>query len=167
MLKYRYVFCGDFYRKKIINKKLQDDHDYYNFNIEVSIPINYNNKKDAIKCPCSLRFEKNKEGHVVLNIYRRYTEIKEYSHSWLQGMNTLYSEKEEIIETIKWEEYWKYKISRSKKISKDMNTLIKSKEDYVPDATPWDELFDIKNQPKDWSNKIESLSYRIDIIEEN
>lgn len=167
MLKYRYVFCGDFYRKKILMGKLQDDLDYYNFNIEVEIPINFNTQKDAIKNIIKLRFERNEEGNVVLNIYERYTEIRYYSILWGQGLNTSCTEKEKIIETIKWEEYWKYKISRNKKIAKDMSVFTKSKEDYVPEATPWDELFDIKNQPEDWKNTIESSSYKINIIEED
>lgn len=158
MIKYRYLFCGDFYRKKMIDGKLYDDLDYYNFQIEVSIPIDYDTKDEAIHCPCSLRFELE-DGHVVLRIYS----------NWHQGLNENGEWNEHVdgnvIETIKWEEHWKYKTSRSKVISKDMSSFIDAATDYIPDATPWDELFDIKNQPEGWRNTIESQAYCIQIID--
>lgn len=71
-----------------------------------------------------------------------------------------------IIDTIKWEEHWKYKISKSKVISKNMKLVCDGLTDYVPDATPWDELFDIENQPKGWVNTVESLAYGISIVQQ-
>lgn len=47
-----------------------------------------------------------------------------------------------------------------------MGGFIDACEDYVPDATPWDELFNIKNQPDGWVNTVESLDYCINIAEE-
>ena len=158
MLKYRYLFSGDFYRKKLVDGKLCDDHDYYNFQIEVLIPIDYDTEDDAKKCQCSLRFEVE-DGLVVLRVYSSWHQgIDERSGKWVEYVDG------DVIETIKWEEHWKYKISRSKVLPKDMGCFIDGCRDYVPDATPWDELFDIDNQPEGWCNTVESLAYSIDIL---
>lgn len=158
MLKYQCLLCGDFYRKKLINGKLYDDHDYYNFQIEVPIPINYSTKKEAEGCHCSLRFEVE-DGHVVLRIYSDWEQGIDKNGSWHEHISG------NVIETIRWEEYWKYKTSRSKVISKNMHGFLDAQTDYIPDATPWDELFDINNQPKDWCNTVELLSYSINIFD--
>lgn len=71
MLKYRHIFCGDFHRKKFVDGKLFDDIDYYNFQIEVQIPINYDTKEEAIHCPCSLRFE-IEDGCVIQQLAARF-----------------------------------------------------------------------------------------------
>lgn len=158
MLKYRHLFCGDFYRKKFKNGKFYDDQDYYNFQIEVSIPINYDKREEAINCPCSLKFEKE-NGHAVLRIYSNWKQGIDKNGKWFEHVDG------EIIETIRWEEYWKYKTSRSKVLAKDMGGFVDSCKDYLPDATPWDELFKIDEQPDNWTNTVESLAYSIDIIE--
>lgn len=158
MLKYRHLFSGDFYRKKLVDGKLYDDHDYYNFQIEVPIPINYDTKEEAKGCPGSLRFEVE-DGHVVLRIYSNWQQGLDKNGQWYEHVDG------NVIDTIRWEEYWKYKIARSKVVSNDMGGFIDAWEDYVPDATPWDELFDIKNQPEGWCNTVESLAYNIEILE--
>ncbi len=158
MLKYRYLFYGDFYRKIMRDGKLYDDLDYYNFQIEVPIPIDYNTKDEAIHCPCSLRFE-TENGHVVLKIYSNWHQGLDEKGTWNEHVEGV------VIETIKWEEHWKYKISKSRVIAKDMGAFIDASADYIPDATPWDELFDIKNQPDGWKNTVESQAYSISIFE--
>lgn len=155
---YRHAFIGDFYRKRIVDGKLYDDHDYYNFQIEVQIPINYDTKEAAISCPCSLRFEKE-DGHAVLRIYSEWQQGFDKNGKWLEHVDG------NVIETIRWEEHWKYKISRSKVIAKEMGGYIDGNTDYLPDATPWDELFDIKNQLEGWRNTVESLAYCINILD--
>lgn len=152
MYKYRYLFYGDFFGK------LHKDQDYYDFQIEVTIPIDYNTRNEAIHCPCSLQFEKE-NGHAVLHIYSNWLQGKNKKGNWFEHVEG------EIIETIQWQEHWKYKISRSKVFSKDMGGFVDACKDYLPDATPWDELFDIENQPDDWKNTVESLAYSINIIE--
>lgn len=62
-----------------------------------------------------------------------------------------------VIETIHWNEWWKYRCSKSNS---------DACKDYEPDATPWNELFEINNFPKGWRNTVESLAYSIQIIEE-
>ena len=158
MLKYKHLFFGDFYRKKLVNGKLYDDHDYYNFQIEVPVPVIYDTEEEAIHCPCSLRFE-IEGGHAVLRIYSKWQQGLDKNGNWFEHVDG------EVIETIKWEEHWKYKISRSKVPSKDMGGFIDANKDYLPDATPWDELFDIKHQPREWRNTVESLAYSIDILD--
>lgn len=158
MLKYRHLFSGDFYRTKLVDGKLYDDHDYYNFQIDVQIPINYDTKEEAAHCPCSLRFEVE-DGHVVLRIYSKWQQGLDKDGNWFEHVDG------EVIETIRWEEFWKYKTSRSKAISRDMGCFIDAWKDYLPDATPWDELFDIKNQPAGWRNTVESQSYCVDILD--
>lgn len=158
MFKYRYVFSGDFYRKKLIDGKLSDDHDYYNFQIDVQIPIDYKTREEAAGCSCSLRFEVE-DGHVVLRIYSNWQQGLDKNGKWYEHVNG------NIIDTIRWEEYWKYKISRSKVVAKDMGCFIDACKDYLPNATPWDELFDIKNQPEGWTSTVEPLAYYIDILD--
>lgn len=158
MFKYRHVFCGDFYRKKLVNGRLYDDHDYYNFQIEIEIPVDYDTKEEAIACPCSLRFEVE-DGHVVLRIYSDWKQGLDKNNKWFEHVDG------HVIDTIRWNEYWRYKISRSKVFSKDMGGFVDACLDYIPDATPWDELFDIENQPDGWVNTVESLAYCINIVE--
>lgn len=161
MIKYKHLFCGDFYRTRVIDGRLCDDLDYYNFQIEVLIPIIYNTEDEAKHCNCSLRFERDAEGHVVLRIYSDWKQGVDENGKWFEHVDG------NIIDTVKWEEHWKYKISRSKVISKNMKPVVDGLTDYVPDATPWDELFDIQNQPVKWTNTVESLAYSICMIQEN
>lgn len=161
MIKYKYLFCGDFYRKRLIDGKLCDDYNFYNFQIEVLIPINYDTEDEAARCSCSLRFELDEYGHVVLRIYNNWMQGVNKNGEWFERVDG------NIIDTIKWEEHWKYKMSKSRVVSKDMEPIVDSLADYVPDATPWDELFDIQNQPSKWTNTVESLAYSISIIQEN
>lgn len=158
LYKYRYVFSGDFYRKKLENGKLYDDHDYYNFQIDVQIPIDYDTKEEAAACPCSLRFEVE-DGHVVLRVYSDWQQGFDKNHNWHEGVDGA------VVATIHWKEYLRYKTSRSKVISKKMGCFIDAGEDYIPDATPWDELFDIKKQPEGWQCTVEPQAYSIDILE--
>lgn len=156
MLKYRHLFLGDFYKTKIVNGKLYDDHDFYNFQIEVPIPINYSTEEEAVRCPCSLRFE-IENGHVVLRIYSGWKQGLDENGKWFERVEG------NVVDTIKWEEYWKYKMSRSKVVSKNMG-LFRDDADYLPDATPWDELFDVKSLPRGWRNTVEGLAYGIHIV---
>jgi hypothetical protein len=149
MIKYRCLFLGDFYRNRLIDGKLYDDHNFYNFQIEVIIPIDYDTEEEATHCPCSLRFELDDDGHAVLRIYSDWKQGIDKNGEWFEHVDG------NIIDTIKWEEHWKYKISKSKVISKNMKLVCDGLTDYVPDATPWDELFDIENQPKGWVNTVE------------
>lgn len=158
MFKYNYVFCGDFLRTKLVDGNLCEDHDYYNFQIDVPIPIYYDTKDEAKRCPCSLKFEVE-DGHVVLRIYSNWEQGVNKNGNWYEHVSG------NIIDTIKWEEYWKYKMIRSKVTSKDMRLYVDATMDYVPDATPWDELFDIDKQPQGWCNTVESLAYSIDILD--
>ena len=137
---------------------MHDDWDYYQFQIDVTIPINFDTKEEAVNCPCSLRFEVE-DDHVVLKIYSDWKQGFDENGKWYEHVDG------NEIETIKWEEHWKYKISRCKVLAKDMGCCLDCNEDFLPDATPWDELFDIKNQPKGWKCTVESLGYDIDIIE--
>lgn len=160
MLKYQYVFFGDFYRTKTVDGKMQNDHDYYNFQIEASIPIDYKTKKEAENCLCSLRFE-IENGHIVLRIYSGWKRNIDK-----EGWYELVLDK--VIATIKWNEWRKYKMSRSKVISQyidDNYSYVDAIDDFVPDATPWDELFDINNLPEDWHNTVEPNDYYINIID--
>lgn len=153
MLKYTYMFCGDFYKKKLQNGKFHDDLDGYNYSIEVPIPIKYDSVKDAKGCNCSLQFEVE-DGHVVLRVY----------DGWEQGMKDgkwIEHVDGNVIDTIRWEEHWKYKMARSKGGAKEMEFCTDMCLDYVPDATPWDDLFDIKNQPEGWCCTVESLAYSL------
>ncbi len=158
MLKYRYNFSGDFYRKKLVDGKLYDDTDYYNFQIECLIPIDYDTKEEAMGCPASLRFEVE-DGHVVLRVYSNWKQGLDENNKWYEHIDG------SVIDTIHWEEYWKYKVSRSKKVAKDMGLFVDACADFIPDATLWDELFDIENQPEGWVNTVESLAYSIHVIE--
>lgn len=158
MLKYRHSFFGDFFRKKLVDGKLHDDWDYYQFQIDVTIPIDFDTKEEAINYPCSLRFE-IEDGHVVLKIYSDWKQGLDENGNWFEHVDG------RVIETIKWEEHWKYKISRCKVLAKDMGCCLDTYEDFLPDATPWDELFDIKNQPNGWKCTVESLAYGIVIVE--
>lgn len=160
MIKYRYLFLGDFYRNRLIDGKLYDDHNFYNFQIEVTIPIDYDTEEEATHCPCSLRFELDDDGHAVLRIYSDWKQGIDKNGEWFEHVDG------NIIDTIKWEEHWKYKISKSKVISKNMKLVCDGLTDYVPDATPWDELFDIENQPKGWVNTVEPLAYGISIVQQ-
>ena len=108
-----------------------------------------------------MRFELDEYGHVVLRIYNNWMQGVNKNGEWFERVDG------NIIDTIKWEEHWKYKMSRSRVASKDMEPVIDSYTDYVPDATPWDELFDIQNQPAKWTNTVESLAYSINMIQEN
>ncbi len=160
MIKYRHLFHGDFYRNRLVDGKLCDDHNFYNFQIEVIIPIDYDTEEEAKHCPSSLRFELDDNGHAVLRVYSDWKQGVDKNGKWFEHVDG------NIIDTIKWEEHWKYKISRSKVISKNMKPVCDGFTDYVPDATPWDELFDIEKQPIGWVNTVEPLSYGIIIIQQ-
>lgn len=157
-MKYRYVFCGDFHRTRIVDGKLHDDLDHCNFQIEVQIPIDYDTEEEALNCPCSLRFEVER-GHVVLRIYSNWQYGIGENGKWFEHVDG------SVIETIRWEEHWRYKASRSKVISRKMGVIISPCYDYIPDATPWDILFGIDNLPEEWGVTVEPMEYRIDVLD--
>lgn len=92
-------------------------------------------------------------------LYSNWQQGFDKSEKWFEHVDG------SIVDTIKWEEWWRYKTSKSKVISNEMGDYVNATTDYLPDATPWDELFDIKNQPEGWQNTVESQAYFIDILD--
>lgn len=137
---YIYQFCGDFWA----NSK--------NYQIEVAMPTKYKTVKEAKGDKSSLRFEK-RDNHIVLVVYS----------SWEQGfVNGKWHESVagEVLDIIKWEHWYKYKIS----VAKDnvfQKVIIDGMSDFVPDATPWDELFSVESLDDNWCCTVESLAYFI------
>lgn len=115
-------------------------------------------EEEALNCPCSLRFEIER-GHVVLRIYSNWQYGIGENGKWFEHVDG------SVIETIRWEEHWRYKASRSKVVSRKMGVIISPCYDYIPDATPWDILFGIDNLPEEWGVTVEPLEYRIDVLD--
>lgn len=136
---YIYKFFGDFWAKN------------RNYQIEVPMPTKYKTITEAKADNSSLRFEKHDE-HIVLVVYSNWEQgmIQGKWHEHVAG---------EVLDIIKWEDWYRYKISMAKE--KGIEDIGDSDSSYVPSAINWDELFDIKNLKDNWSCTVESIAYSI------
>lgn len=138
-LTYIYEFSGDFW----VNNR--------NYQIEVPMPTKYKTAEEAKYDKSSLRFEK-RDGHIVLVVYSK----------WEQGMNDgeWYEHvAETILGIIKWEDWYRYKMSMAKEGGDD--NIYDANSCYVPNATNWDELFNVGSLEDSWACTIESLAYSV------
>ena len=156
---YRHNYIADFYRQKLVGNKLCDDCSGPNYMIEVPIPIDYETEDDAISCAVSLRFEAE-NGHVVLRIYERRESGTDSNGHCLEHASG------NVIETIHWEDIYKYRhASKSKLPAKEMPIWIDTNIDYIPDATPWDAIFEETFKLPDFRCTLKCLAYRIELVE--
>lgn len=136
-LTYIHEFFGDFW----VNNR--------NYQIEVPMPTKYKTAEEA-KCDSgSLRFEK-RDGHIVLVIYSKWEQgmIKDKWYEHVAGT---------ILDIIKWEDWYRYKMSMAKEEGAD--NLYDPNSCYVPSATNWDELFNVESLEDSWVCTVESLAY--------
>ncbi|WP_321994617.1 hypothetical protein [Clostridium butyricum] len=136
---YIYEFFGDFW----VNNR--------NYQIEVGMPTKYKTIEEAKGDNSSLRFEKHDE-HIVLVIYSNWKQGM-ISGKWHENVAG------EVLDIIKWEDWYRYKISMAKE--QGIEGVGDSDSGYVPSATNWDELFDVKNKEDTWGCTVESLAYSI------
>lgn len=156
---YRHNYIADFYRQKLVGNKLCDDCSGPNYMIEVPIPIDYETEDDAISCAVSLRFEEE-NGHVVLRIYERGESGTDSNGHWLEHVSG------NVIETIHWEDIYKYRhASKSRLPAKEMPIWADTNIDYIPDATPWDVIFEETFKLPGFRCTLECLAYRIELVE--
>lgn len=150
-MKYIYCFSGGFFAlKKDKDGKLHESDDYYL--IDVDIPINYETEEDAEACSASLRFQKI-GGHIYLVIWSDWKQGYDKNGKWKEHVAG------EVVDIISWNERWKYRVLKIKEDRK--NDAFTSSEDYLPDATPWDELFENDSLPEGWVSTVESLAYAV------
>lgn len=156
---YRHNYIADFYRQKLVGNKLCDDCSGPNYMIEVPIPIDYETEDDAISCAVSLRFEEE-NGHVVLRIYERGESGTDSNGHWLEHVSG------NVIETVHWEDIYKYRhASKSRLPAKEMPIWADTNIDYIPDATPWDVIFEETFKLPGFRCTLECLAYRIELVE--
>lgn len=156
---YRHNYIADFYRQKLVGNKLCDDCSGPNYMIEVPIPIDYETEDDAIHCAVSLRFEEE-NGHVVLRIYERGESGTDSNGHWLEHVSG------NVIETVHWEDIYKYRhASKSRLPAKEMPIWADTNIDYIPDATPWDVIFEETFKLPGFRCTLECLAYRIELVE--
>lgn len=156
---YRHNCIADFYRQKLVGNKLCDDLSGPNYMIEVPIPIDYETEDDAIHCAASLRFEEE-DGHVVLRIYESWEYGTDSNGHWFEHVSG------NVIETIHWEDIYKYRhASKSRLPAKEMPICIDSNIDYIPDATPWDVIFEETFKLPGFRCTLECLAYCIELVE--
>lgn len=122
-MKYKCEYLGDF---NTPNGRV--------FSIYAQIPITYNSYKEAEKSNVFLRFKKI-DSHIVLFMY--------------ENEENKSDDQCKIIDIIKWDEWWKYRVVEMKEESYNNNTSI-GNEDFLPNGTNWDELFGVNNLNEDW-----------------
>lgn len=149
---YTYIFGGDFWAPMNLGKdgKYHDSGD--NYIIEVSMPTKYKSKKAAKEDRSFIQF-RNLEGHIVLIIWSGWEQGKDNTGKWYEHNSG------EVLDIIHWQDWTRYKIAKQKTEAKDK--CCNTDTDYIPDATPWDELFGVENLPADWCCNVESLYYSI------
>jgi len=138
---YRYNFMGDF------------NAGDFNYSIEVLMPTKYKTPEEAKGDKGSLRFEKQND-HIVLVIYSGWVQGFDENHQWHEHVDG------KVLDIIQWSEWWRYKVAKAKVKDAEMPCVI-DYSDYIPDATNWDELFDVENRPDNWTCIVESLAYSI------
>lgn len=109
------------------------------FSIEIEIPTIYKGYGEAINNKVSAYFRKL-EGHINLVIH----------------------EEDKILDTIEWDEWWRYKIAEQKEEA--YRKVLIDCRDFIPNSTNWDILFEIEKIEDNWSEGVELLSYCINPI---
>lgn len=138
---YHREFMGDFW----YNKK--------NYELEVLIPVPYKTAKEAVKCPCSLRFEKVGD-HIALVVWSDWKQGLDENDKWYEHVDGI------PIDIIYWEDWSKYKMAVIRPEIKDGFGKY-FYEDYIPCVQTWDELFDVNSLSNDWCLTVEDLAYGI------
>ncbi|RGX09356.1 hypothetical protein [Paraclostridium sordellii] len=111
-----------------------------NFYIEFNLPTLYKTYEEAINNKVIAYFKKVK-GHI----------------------NLVIQEEENIIDSISWEQWWKYRIAEKKEKSYKKG-LVDVCVDFIPNATNWEVLFGSENLNNEWIESIELLASRINPI---
>lgn len=111
-----------------------------NFYIEFNIPTLYKTHDEAVNNKVGAYFKKLK-GRISLVIH----------------------EEGNIIDTILWEQWWKYTIAE-KKEELYKKGLIDACTDFLPNNTNWEVLFGVNNLNDEWIESIELLAFRINPI---
>lgn len=120
------------------------------FSIYSQIPIIYNSYKEAEKCSVFLRFKKI-DGHIVLFMYKNEEDKSD--------------DQCKVIDIIKWDEWWKYRVVEMKKES--YNNASIENEDFLPNGTNWNELFGVNNLNDDWFETVIGIENIINPILNN
>lgn len=146
---YKYIYSGDFWTPEFVENN-------YNYSLEVTLPMEFPTLESARNCKASLRFQKI-DGHILLVVWSDWHQGFDKEGKWREGV------KGEPVGYIRWQDWREYRIARSR--TTDI-PCIASDEDYIPIATPWDELFEkdiqrVESKSLEWVCTVESLSYSI------
>jgi len=150
MLKHTYMheFFGDVYPCEIKYLKNPPENAYQ---ISVIIPIEYDTYEEAAACPAHLRFCKM-HGHIVLAVFSNFEQGLNSSGKWFERVSG------DVLEIIKWEEWWGYKISKSIGRFTDCPDVLTS---FLPCAEKWDDIFQVERLPDGWGRNVQSLAYSV------
>lgn len=136
-LKYYFHFGGDVYFR---DECFQNPSDV-SYRFEIRMPFVSDSIEDAHRCDLYAQFAK-RDGHIVIDVCSDIPSNGNFA----------------IIDHIKWDEWRKYKMAKSKFV----NVPVKDNhESYEPCAEKWDDIFQVEGLPEGWTKKMQGVYYLI------